>query len=196
MAWCHQAHNFHQKTGLSNDHPVRYHNDVIKWKHFPRHWPFVRGIHRWPVNSPLKGQWRGALMFSLINGWINNRKAADLRSHRAHYDVIVMHFDLRIHSTGSRCAVAIVRRAREFGPLSFAHLHYALVPTFDDLSRADFKLEVLPSVTWWIKLLSISQGTWGVIQWPVFWYSLSRRTAYREISWSLEDARLTTRLFQ
>ena len=22
-------------------------DDVIKWKHFPRYWPFVRGIHRW-----------------------------------------------------------------------------------------------------------------------------------------------------
>ena len=22
------------------------HDDVIKWKHFPRNWPFVRGIHR------------------------------------------------------------------------------------------------------------------------------------------------------
>ena len=22
------------------------HDDVIKWRHFPRHWPFVRGIHR------------------------------------------------------------------------------------------------------------------------------------------------------
>ena len=30
------------------------HDDVIKWKHFPRYWPFVRGIHRWPVNSPHK----------------------------------------------------------------------------------------------------------------------------------------------
>ena len=28
------------------------HDDVIKWKHFPRYWTFVRGIHRWPVNSP------------------------------------------------------------------------------------------------------------------------------------------------
>ena len=49
------------------------HYDVIKWKHFPRYWPFVRGIHRSPVNSPYKGQWCGALMFSLvcarINGW-------------------------------------------------------------------------------------------------------------------------------
>ena len=34
--------------------------------------PFVRGIHRWPVNSPHKGQWRGALMFSLICA-LNNR---------------------------------------------------------------------------------------------------------------------------
>ena len=25
-----------------------------------------------------------------INGWVNNRKAGDLRRHRAHYDVIVM----------------------------------------------------------------------------------------------------------
>ena len=41
-----------------------------------------------------KGQWRGALMFSLICGWINvrvnNREAGDLRRHRAHYDFIVM----------------------------------------------------------------------------------------------------------
>ena len=41
-----------------------------------------------------KGQWRGALMFSLIcawiNGWVNNLEAGDLRCHRAHYHVIVM----------------------------------------------------------------------------------------------------------
>ena len=28
------------------------HDDVIKWKHSPRYWPFVRGIQRSPVNSP------------------------------------------------------------------------------------------------------------------------------------------------
>ena len=47
------------------------HNDVIKWKHFPRYWPFVQGIHRSPVNSPHKGQWRRVLMFSFICAWIN-----------------------------------------------------------------------------------------------------------------------------
>ena len=70
------------------------HDDVIKWKHFPRYWPFVRGIHRSPGNSPHKGQWRGALMISLIcvwiNGWVYNREAGDLRRYRAHYDVTVM----------------------------------------------------------------------------------------------------------
>ena len=55
------------------------HDDVIKWKYFSCYWSFVRGIHRSPVNSSHKGQWRGALMFSLIcvwiNGWVNNHKA-------------------------------------------------------------------------------------------------------------------------
>ena len=49
-----------------------------------------------PVNSPHRGQWRGALMFSLIgvwiNGWVNNREAGDLRRHRGHYDVNVMSY--------------------------------------------------------------------------------------------------------
>ena len=67
-------------------------SDEIKRKQFPRYWPFVCGIHRWPVNSPHKGQWRGALMFSLIcagiNGLVNHRGAGDLRRHRAHYDSV------------------------------------------------------------------------------------------------------------
>ena len=49
-----------------------------------------------PVNSPHKGQWCGALMFSLIcariNDWVNNREAGDLRRHRGHYDVNVMKY--------------------------------------------------------------------------------------------------------
>ena len=69
---------------------VSKHDDVIKWKHFPSNWPFVQGFHH-------KGQWRGALMFSLIcvwiNNWVNNREAGDLRCYRAHYDVIVMNWE-------------------------------------------------------------------------------------------------------
>ena len=56
----------------------------------------VWGGHRSPVNSPHKGQWRGALMFSLICAWINDlvniREAGDFRRHRARYDVTVMTF--------------------------------------------------------------------------------------------------------
>ena len=81
--------------GLFDNAVWIHHDDVIEWKHFPRYWPFVRGIHWSPVNSPRKGPWRGALMFSLIctwtNGWANNRGAGDLRNQRAHYDVIVMY---------------------------------------------------------------------------------------------------------
>ena len=81
---------------------------AIIWKHldcrdftsssngntFSCYWPFVRGIHRSPVNFPHNGQWRGALIFSVIcawiNGWVNNREAGDLRRHRVHFDVILI----------------------------------------------------------------------------------------------------------
>ena len=100
----------------------RMHDDVIKWKHFPRNWPFVRGIHQSPVNSPHEGQWRGALMFSLIcvwiNDWVNNREAGDLRSYRAHYAVIVMVTKINLHRTTKRS------RAR--------HEAYSVVTIFSD----------------------------------------------------------------
>ena len=49
------------------------HDDVIKWKHFPRYWPFVRGIFFEPCLNK-----------------INNLEAGDLRRNRAHCDVTVM----------------------------------------------------------------------------------------------------------
>ena len=74
------------------------HHGVMKWKHFSRYWPFVRGIHQSPVDPPHNGQWRGALMLSLIrawtHGWVNNPDVGDLRNHRAHYDVTLMLFML------------------------------------------------------------------------------------------------------
>ena len=61
------------------------HYDATQWKHFPREenpWPFVRRIH-----STHKGQWHGALMYSLMyslicawtNGWANTRDAGNLK---------------------------------------------------------------------------------------------------------------------
>ena len=95
LVWPHQDLQSRTKV-IRRKHIVqpKGHDDVIKWKHFPRYWSFVRGIHRSPVDFPHKGQWRGALMFSVIcawtNGWANTRYTGDLRRHRAHYDVTAM----------------------------------------------------------------------------------------------------------
>ena len=62
------------------------HDDVIKWKHFPRYWHFVGGIHRSTVDSFHKGQWRGAFVFSLMGAWTSG----DLRHHGTHCDITVM----------------------------------------------------------------------------------------------------------
>ena len=64
------------------------HDDVIKWKHFPRDWPFVReftGYRRIPLTKASHAElwW--------INGSVKNREAGDLRRHRAQYDVTVMY---------------------------------------------------------------------------------------------------------
>ena len=94
-------HNYEKHVLWDDKDPFMLHNQfrgsfwpgmMTSWKHFPRSWPFVRGIHRLPVNSHHKGQKRGGLIFLYahwINGWVNNREAGDLRSHRTHYDVIM-----------------------------------------------------------------------------------------------------------
>ena len=51
------VHNVHKKTQMtftvSKDF-AKFHDDVIKWKHCPRNWPFVREIHRSPGEFPAK----------------------------------------------------------------------------------------------------------------------------------------------
>ena len=76
---------------VARQHTLR-HDDVIKWRHFPRYWPFVRGIHRWiPLTKASDAElwcflW-SALQYTVV---ANNREAGDSRRHRAHYDVTVM----------------------------------------------------------------------------------------------------------
>ena len=84
---------------VSKEAPGVSHDDVIKWRHFLRYWPFVQRIHRPPVNSPHQGQWRELWCLLWLASWINNREAGDLRRHHAHYDVIVMHFK----TSGAHC---------------------------------------------------------------------------------------------
>ena len=58
---------------------VQLHDDVIKWKHFPRYWPFVRRI---PITKDSDAElW--------CFHW-SDRHTDDLRCHRAHYDVTVI----------------------------------------------------------------------------------------------------------
>ena len=85
------------------------HGDVIKWKHSPRYRPFVRGIHQSLVNSPNKGQWRGALICAWTNDWVNNRGTSDLRRHRAHYDDNVMTYLWGTHIPVSKFRINIFR---------------------------------------------------------------------------------------
>ena len=92
----------HMMTSLNGNTWWRHHMET-----FPRYRPFLRGIHRSPVNSPHKGQLRGALIFSLIcawiNYWVNNPEAGDLRRNCAHYDVTVMIFRV----TGPLCGESV-----------------------------------------------------------------------------------------
>ena len=80
--------------GLNRFQTQQKHDDVIRWKHFPRYWPFVRGIDRSSVNSPHTDLLLGALMCSSIcvgiNSWVSNSDAGDFRRRRAHYGVTVI----------------------------------------------------------------------------------------------------------
>ena len=87
---CKRFQNYHSPEGLlmyvSEAQQNKSGHAWWRHQHFPRNWPFVRGIHR--------SQRRGALMFSLIyvwiNHWVNNRETDDLRRYRAHYGVIAI----------------------------------------------------------------------------------------------------------
>ena len=73
----------------------------MKWTHFPCYWSFVWEIHWPPVGFPHNGQWRGALILSVIcawtNGWSKTQDARNLRHNHAHYDVTVINFQSTFH---------------------------------------------------------------------------------------------------
>ena len=130
------------------------HDDVIKWKHFPRYWPFVRGIHRSPVNSPHKGQWRGALMFSLIcawiNDWVNNREAGVLRQSLWRHCNALHGFTRSCGKTFSR----LVNR----GPAGIFFIYLILLTAAQcDVRRTINNLNVHPKLK-----KSISRDTWNI----------------------------------
>ena len=165
------------------------HDDVIKWKHFPRYWPFVRVIHRSPVNVPHKGQWRGALMFSLIcvwiNGWVNNREAGDLRRYRAHYDVTVMrwcnHMFIALLCKDGECCCFVVKHSKRH--IVEWWLRFRLLPEENVFHYGDVIMVAIASQITRLTIVYSTVDTcadqrkhqssaslafvWGIHRWPV-----------------------------
>ena len=81
--WAHLCHELHEPSSLgANPASVTVaHMMTSSNGNIFRVTGLLCGNSPVPVNSPHKGQWCGALMFSLIcvwiNGWVNNREAAD-----------------------------------------------------------------------------------------------------------------------
>ena len=88
-------------------------------------------------NSPHKGQWRGALMFSLnwawINGGVKKREAGDLRPHLPHYDAIVMiHAGItaNLYERGPCKKKKKSQKDASASPTSYGVLEYSIVTTW------------------------------------------------------------------
>ena len=87
---------FYQVNYFSNGGPscpinLLIHDDVIKWKHF-RVTGSLCGEFTGPRWIPLTKASDAEVFFHLrlTDSWANNGTAGDLRSYRAHYDVIVI----------------------------------------------------------------------------------------------------------
>ena len=118
------------------------HDDVIKWKHFPRYWPFLRSIHPSLVNSAHKGQWRGALMFYLIcawiNGWVNNREAGELRRNRTHHDVTEMFWQVYMYYLNALFHYQLILSMNEWDTNPVYILNFLKLVALPILRNGDF----------------------------------------------------------
>ena len=144
-----------EKRYVSLTHTIISHDDVIKWKHILRYWPPVPGIHRSLVNSPHKGQWRGASMFSWIcpwiNRWANNREVGDLRRRHVHYDVTIMRYHMLVkEKLFSRIEMKLIQylytRVVEY--LTSANVWQkpssGIQPTKDNAAKCDYEDDMIP----------------------------------------------------
>ena len=173
------------------------HDYVIKWKHFPHYWPFVRGIHQSQLNSPHKGQWCGALMFSSIcawrNGWVDNCEAGDLRHNRTQYDVIVMYQqgNVTCHGTWKQCS-----SSQSWGWVNWPGFNMVmptglLTTTWSSTSSSKISIYIVSNsnlnqmqlawkclVYWHVKVKFVSEGLCHVYQ----WFSMAASGTLKSIS--------------
>ena len=77
---------------------VAHHDDIIRWKHFPRYRSLCGEItgHRWISRTTASNA--ELFICAWTNGCANNRDAGDLRHHCAHYDVTVRCFATHMRS--------------------------------------------------------------------------------------------------
>ena len=112
----------------------------------------------------LRGQWRGALMFSLIrawiNGWENNREAGDLRRQRAHYNVIVMHRHVLVfaehHSLNQGLitfAISSIDGIFAIGILATAFSSYDQVQWYRYYSSFEQAMNLLHVLSWAVNII-------------------------------------------
>ena len=115
-----------------------------------------------PVNSPHKGQGRGALMFSLIcawiNDWVNNREAGDLRRHRNHYDVNVI--------TGVTLFLSVRRRRRRRRRRRHLHYHPRLQACVHTITPGHLFWFVSLLADWWPWSIDNLLRFWSNFPWP------------------------------
>ena len=115
-----------------------------------------------PANGefPNKGQWRGALMFSLIcvwiNDWVNNRKAGDLIRYRLHYDVIVMQSPLQLSMACS--STMVLREEHINGSMRNCCISRALAMEMLQLCTKPW----IYHIQYWHKTLQNLHSLWGI----------------------------------
>ena len=118
------------------------HDEVIKWKHFRRFWPFVclgGGGGGKPVTGGFPSQMPVTLNVDVFcgmrwtNGWANNRDAGDFRRHGAHYDVTV----IRTRRRRSRSTLTEVKAYK------LAASHYTYMPRCVFVGRSSATIMVI-----------------------------------------------------
>ena len=131
-------------------------------------------------NSPHKGQWRGALMFSLIcvwiNDWVNNCEAGDLRHYRTHYDITVMQVSLAIRDLVQKifCPEHVIQMVDEISR-NLATLHKKMKLVLILIKTVSYQpwifvslfLEVLHLILIISGLLTSNPLSWGKAYFPV-----------------------------
>ena len=135
----------------------------------------MQGIHKSLVDSPQKGQWRGAVMFSLIcawtNDWANNRDGGDLRHNHAHYDVTIMSV---LYNQYHSCWCSCIQQTKQQNPqnitgpwlaLGCGLLANFLFPYFPYFSS------MITEVTYWVLHIYLAcvivacRDTWQIWTW-------------------------------